>query len=569
MSTPADVSEAAATHEVKIGDWTLDPERNELRRDGRSQRLEPKVIEVLAYLARRQGRVIAREELLAAVWPGVIVGDDVLTQAIIKLRKALGDDAHKPTYIETISKRGYRLIAPVETMPPAAGTAPSAQIARSALRTRQGMLKAAFIALAVVIGAAIAIPLIRGSIRMPWPLGVDTHGAVSASMPIVAILPLANLSGDPQREYFSDGVTEDLIGALGRFSGVRVMSRNAVQGFKGKSPTPQAIRDELGATYIVQGSVREAEGKMRITVALSDTQKGLLIWSEHYDASGVQLFEIQDRIARSVVGTLHVKLTEVERQRTFTKPTESLEAYDLVLRARSLMDPPERRTNREARALLVQAQKLAPDYAEASTALGEAELDRARFGWVADAPETMSRAEELGKRALDSADTRSHPRAHSLLAAINGYQRRYDEALTHTQRAIELNPSDSAAQYRHGEALVRLGRIEDAIAPLEIAKRLEPRAVRIYLAMAYYLSGRYDDTVTLADSLLGRRPDHVALNAIRAAALAQLGKMEEARDAADRVRRHSPTFQVEIWMSGLARPEHAAKVQEGLRKAGL
>src|SRR5438105_6237884 len=240
----------AACAMLKIGAWEVDRGNNELRRGGETVRLEPKVIEVLTCLAARPGQAVSREELLSTVWPDVVVGDDALTQAIIKLRKALGDDAHDPKYIETISKRGYRLIARVED---AKHSTPDARIS---VRKRRalGAVAAATAALALV--ALIAIPQISKTIRMPWPIGADTRGGAMASFPIVAVLPLANLSGDPRREYFTDGVTEDLIDALGRFSGVRVLSRSAVQRFKGQSPSPKALRTEFSAGYVVQGSLR-------------------------------------------------------------------------------------------------------------------------------------------------------------------------------------------------------------------------------------------------------------------------------------------------------------------------
>ena len=561
-SSPAAHDESAPSGPIRIGAWLVDARNNELRRDGQSVRLEPKSMEVLVHLARDAGKAVSREELLSKVWPGVIVGDDVLTQSIIKLRKALGDDAHRPTYIETISKRGYRLIAPVESVATSPGAAP-----RRGPRVRS---VAAAVALVVIIAAAI--PLVSKSVRMPWPLGADTRGGIQATMPVVAILPLANLSGDPRREYFSDGVTEDLIGALGRFSGVRVMSRNAVQPFKGKSVRPKAVRDELGATYIVQGSLREADGRLRIAIEMSDADRGVLIWSERYDTEGTQLFEVQDRIARNIVATLHVKLTEAERQRVFTKPAGDLEAYDLVLRARALNDPPERRANREARELLARALKAAPNYPEALTALGELEINRARFGWVEDPHEAAARAEELAKRTLASTDERAHPRAHTLLAAIYGYRDSAawaEKALLHTERALELNPSDSEALYRRGEALLRAGRVDEAIRPLEAARRLEPQAVRIYLVSAYFHAGRYRDSLALAESLLPRAPEHVALNAMRAANLVELGQVEEARRAAAQVRRFSPDFQVEIWGNQPALPESTARLRAHLRTAGL
>jgi adenylate cyclase len=551
----------APGREFRIGDWIVDADHHELRGDDGSIRLEPKVVDVLVHLARNAGRVVGREELLSTVWPGVIVGDDALTQAIIKLRKALGDDAHNPKYIETISKAGYRLIAPVAGLPATAAGADKPVATRRRIGIAAGGI--AFALVAVLLAAAV----LGKFVKMPWPLAADTRGGTQ-SMPVVAVLPLTNLSGDPNREYFSDGVTEDIISGLGRFSAIRVMSRNAVLAFKGKAPAPHTVRSDLGAGYVVQGSVREAGGKVRVGVQLSDTDKGVVLWSERYDAEGSQLFEVQDRIARHIVGALQVKLTKLEQERVFGKPTDNMEAYDLVLRARSLLDPPERRANREARALLVRAQALAPDYPELLTTLGEAELNRARYGWVEDPQQAAARAEELAKRALAFPDPRSHPRAHSLLAAIYDYWGRLDEALSHTERAIELNPSDSEALYRRGETLVLAGRIDEAIASMEIARRLEPHAVRIYLANAYYFAGRYRDTVALADSLLERAPDHVALNAIRAAALAQMGNTEEAHRAAERVRRYSPDFRADAW-GRTAIPEHNARLREGLVKAGL
>ena len=738
------------TARLRVGEWRVDSARNEVSRGDETVRLEPKVVEVLVHLAARPGDVISREELLSAVWPGVVVGDDALTQAIIKLRKALGDDAHKPTYIETISKRGYRLIAPVETVPPA-GTAPSVQVARRlaailsadiagysrlmgedeaatvkalkdhqasvlplvgrfdgrvidlagdgilaefpsamsavqcaieiqrlmaeanakvartrrlrfrigvnvgdvihddrriygdginiaariqalapagglivsqavfeqvrnklterfvdlgavalknirepvqvyqvvlpssprapawlerwrfALRTRQRIPATAFVALALLLGVIIGIPLMSGSIRMPWPLGVDTHGAVGASMPIVAILPLTNLSGDPQREYFTDGVTEDIITGLGRFSGLRVMSLNAVQEFKGKTATLQTLKAQLGARYIVKGSVREADRRLRVAVEMSDADKGVLLWSERYDGEGAQLFEIQDRIVRNIVGALHVKLAQLEQQRAFTRPTESLEAHDLVLRARSLLNQLDRRANREARALLAKARELAPDYGEVPTVQGEAEMQRALYGWVEDPPEAMKRAEDLARRTLANADTRTHARAHALISSIYSNLGRYEESLRHADLALAANPSDASALYRRAAALLFLGKIDEALAGFEIARRSEPQLERNggNLAYAYYAAGRYGECLAVVETMLTAFPNDVTLRAIRTATLSQLGREDDARKAAEDVRRLSPGFEVKNFAARFADPKYRAKVHEGLFKAGM
>lgn len=563
MSIASDHMPKGAAGDVRIGEWRLAPRRNELMRGGEVVRLEPKAAELLAYLAGQPGVVVGREDLLAAVWPGVVVGDDALTQAIIKLRKALGDDAHSPRYIETISKRGYRLIAPVE--PPSAPMEPSDERIRHRPRVIHGVVVA--MAILVIVAAVLVVP------RLPWPIGAASREAAGASsIPTVAVMPLANLSGDPKRDYFSEGVTEDIINALGRFPGVRVIARSAVQGPDGRPLAPRAIRDELGARYLLQGSVREAEGSVRVTVELSDARLGNLLWSQRHEAAGTQLFEVQDRIVRQIVGTLHVELSQIEQERGFTRPTESLEAYDLVLRARALIRRTLRAPNIEARSLLARAAALAPEYAEIYTEMGNAEFQRVTNGWVEDAAQSLGRAEELGRRALSSNDNRAHARAHSLLASLYGHQERYREALGHAQKAVELNPSDPSALYWQGHALLAVGRIDEAMAVLEAARRIDPHPSSgqgIMLGLAYYVAGRYADALAQTDAMLLRNPRLAYTHALRAASLARLGDLEQARRAAGEVRRANPLFDPENFGAFFADPRYKADVRDGLRIAGL
>ena len=429
------------------------------------------------------------------------------------------------------------------------------------------------ILLAIAIGAWIATADSAKDARnrLASLVGKKSSQASSARASI-AVMPFMNQSGDPKRDYFSDGITEDVINALGRFSGVMVMSRNAVQAYKGRPVTSAEISRELGVRYIAQGSVRQADGKLRVVVELSDAEKGAQLWSERYEGAGAEVFEIQDRIVKNIVGALAVNLTRIEQQRVFTKPTDSLEAYDLVLRARSLLDLSERSANREARDLLARAQNVSPEYAEIYTSLCDAEFQRALYGWIEDAAEALKRAEELCKRVLASPDQRAHTRAHAVIAGIYSNQNRFEEALSQTERAIELNASDSRALYQRGSTLLSVGRIDEAIAAMETAKRFEPHpsaGAGLYVAIAYYVAGRYREALAQADALLTRTPHHVALNAMRAATLAQLGNADEARQAADQVRRLSPLFEVENFGTRFANPAYTARLHDGLRKAGL
>jgi adenylate cyclase len=387
----------------------------------------------------------------------------------------------------------------------------------------------------------------------------------------IAVLAFANHSADPKREFFSDGLTEDVINALGRFSAIRVIAYNTVQAYKYRTVAPDQISRELGVRYVVQGSVREAAGRLRVGVELSDAMKGTLLWSERYDGEGKEVFEIQDRIVRSIAGSLAVKLGALEQQRAAAKPPESLEAYELVLRARELMRATQRPANREARMLIANAIKMSPNYAEAHAALAHAELQRAFFGWMEDPAEGMRRSEQAARRALAIDDPGANARALAILGNIHSFTGNYEAALADADRAIALNPSDAIARSLRGGILLWTGKIDESIAASEAALRYDPRLApegMFNLALAYYLAGRYGEAVQTATAV-ETNARTVFLRAVHAAALAQLGDAQGARRVAEEVRRLDPFFDVKRFGQRLMNPAHREQAQEGLRKAGL
>ena len=395
---------------------------------------------------------------------------------------------------------------------------------------------------------------------------------ISDSRAAIAVLPFANQSAGDKRDYFSDGITEDIINALGRFSGVMVIARNAVQEYKGRNASRDEISRELGVRYIVQGSVREADGRLRVAVELSDAASGTLLWSERYDGEGKQVFEIQDRIVKNIVGALAVKLTRLEQQRVFAKPTDSLQAYDLVLRARALISRSERSANREAREMLEQALKLAPKYAEAYVQYAAAELQRSGLGWTENPEAGLKRGEELARQALALEEPGANARAHALLSRVYSANGQFDRSLVEAERAIEQNVSDAFAYALRGEALLWLGRLDESIVASEAAHRFDPRIdpdSGFSLAMAYYLAGRYREALAATDTALARSPDYAYLHAVRAATLGQMGNAEEARKAAEQLLRFDPFFRVEVFGTRFVDAKLKAKAQEGLHKAGL
>jgi len=394
-----------------------------------------------------------------------------------------------------------------------------------------------------------------------------------SSRATIAVLPLANQSGDPKRDYFSDGVTEDIIGALGRFSGLMVISHNSVQGYKARKAAPEEIGRELGVRYIVQGSVRQAEGRLRVAVELSDAEKGIQIWSEKYDSDGKGVFEIQDQIVKNIVGVLAVKITALEAKRTAAKPVESLEAYDMVLRARELLLRTERGANREARGLAAQAIKLESNYADGYLTLAAAEWQRAELGWMEDADEGVRRSEDLANRALAMIDDPgAQARAHGRLGIVYSYRGQFEQALAEANLAIQANPNDADAHALRGTVLLWQGKIEESIAAHKTSQQFDPHmssGASISMSLAYHMAGRYKEVLAITSTFIARYPNNSFLHAIRAASFAELGNIDEARSEAVQVRKISPFFQVVQFGTRFKNPEHRVKIQDGLRKTGL
>jgi TolB-like protein len=431
----------------------------------------------------------------------------------------------------------------------------------------------AVLLVAAVAGSFLATPEFAKRVRSSAAALLAGRPAGTAdARATIAVLPFANQSDSEKRDYFSDGITDDIINALGRFSGVMVIARNAVQEYKGRTAKREDISRELGVRYIVQGSVRQADAKLRVAVELSDAEKGTLLWSERFEGEGKQVFEIQDRIVKNIVGALAVRLTRLEQQRVFAKPTENLEAYDLVLRARDLIGRAERGANREARAMLEQALKLEPKYAEAYVAMAAAELQRSGRGWMENPEDAVRRGEELAKQALALDEPGANARAHGLLARVYSFTAKFDQALVEADRAIEQNVSDAFAYALRGEALLWLGRLDESIAASEAAHRFDPRIdpdSGFSLAMAYYTAGRYREAITATDTALARAPGYAYLHAVRAAAFGQMGNADEARTAADQLRKLDPFFRIDLFGTRFVDAKLKTKAQEGLRKAGF
>jgi len=428
--------------------------------------------------------------------------------------------------------------------------------------------------------------LIVGAITISAFVAVATYGLVEwlapptvspvpsqpapQAKPSIAVLPFANQSGDPANDYFSDGITEDIINALGRFSALTVMSFNATRPYKGKAAVPADVGRELGVRYLVEGSVRRAGDRVRVLVRLTDADQGTLLWSDPFDEQVEDVFALQDAITRRVAGSLAANLIRVEEQRALAKPPDNLDAYDLVLRGRAELRRATRSNNREARRLLERALELDPNYAAASAGLGLAYYDMAMFGWSEFPEDMFARAEQLAQKAL-SIDT-ENLEAHRILSRIHSIQAQYERALVEIDRALALNPSDAESHSQRGSTLLWMGRLEEAIAALESAFALNPNQEVNYvidLGLAYYTSRRHDDAVKFLEREALRHPDAVFISAVLAAAYGQLGRTADAEQMVQTVRRRLPVFDPRTFGSRFQNRAHHEYLVEGLRKAGL
>jgi TolB-like protein/DNA-binding winged helix-turn-helix (wHTH) protein/cytochrome c-type biogenesis protein CcmH/NrfG len=546
---------------LRFDRYVLDLDRGSLLLDGNEVALRPKTFAVLRHLVENSGRLVSKEELFAAVWPNLVITDDALVQSVGELRRALGDDGSR--LIRTIPRRGYRFESEVSVLTAAGETAPEAPPAaaepRGAARWRLGLLAVALTVLLAVAALWVGTGD-RFAMRSPEP----------GAKPAIAVLPFVDHSDEPGREYFADGLTQDIINALGRFSALTVVSWNAVLPYKNKAMSPEKVGRGLTVAYVVEGSVRRIGEHVRVSAQLVDTRQGQVLWSARLDEALADVFALQDRITAEIVGALAIRVTQIEQRRVFAKPTASLEAYDYVLRARPALQRPTRAEIAEARALLRRAIELDPGYAAAHAALSETYYIATSMGWAESPIAFMDRAEESALRALtlDNAEVR----ARVILGRIHIFHQRYKEAEAEIERAIAINPNDARSLAGRGNILMWLGRTDAAIEALERAQRIDPDLSpidRFALGLAYYLKRSYDAAIEQAELNLRGTAGASFSRVVLAAAYAQLGRAGDAARAAAEVRRTDPTFDPQEFGTKFLSPADLEHLRDGMRKAGL
>ena len=413
-------------------------------------------------------------------------------------------------------------------------------------------------------------------LRATTPASVEVGGLAEphrlAGRPSVAVLPFKNLSGDAGQDFFSAGITEDVITALGRFSNLLVVAKSASFQLKDRNLSPAEIGRLLDVRYLLDGSVRRASDRVRVNAELTLTETGQNVWSEAYDAEVKDIFDVQEDIARRVVGAAAVKLTRFERDRALAKPTGSLAAYEYVLRGREHFSRATRDSNDAAQDMFQQAIDLDPSYAAAYAELGLSLIEAVASGWTEFIADDLARAETLAQKALalDSGSTT----AHRLIAEVHLARGRFDLALGQIDRALEINPSDAESFLMRGTILLWAGRAAEALPWIEGALRFDNANARatFYLGTAYYFLDRYGESAETMDRALAGnlgRNTQLAGRSVLAAAYAQLDRQPDAERERTAAMRMAPFLDAEQFASQFGTQRAHDHMLEGLKKAGF
>ena len=524
----------------------LDPDRRELSRGSEAITPGPQVFDLLVHLVMNRERVVSKNDLIEAVWGGRIVSDSTLTSHINAVRKAIGDTGEDQRLVRTIARKGYRFVGDVRE-----GAA--SEVSRPA-------------------------PPLPASLAAPFPTAPRKPSAEALALPdrpSIAVLPFVNLSGDPDQEYFVDGVVDDIISALSRSRWLFVIARNSSFTYKGRTVDEKQVGRELGVRYVLEGSVRKAANRMRITGQLVDTATGTNLWSERFEGTLDDIFAVQDEMTTSIVGAIapHLQRAEIERARH--KPTASLDAHDYFLQAMAQMHRGSKEAVDEALVLFSKAIELDPNYAAALGMAAWCYFWRKVNGWMVDGTQEIAEGTRLARRAiaLGMEDAVALTRASHALAILTGD---LDGAIVLLDRAKMLNPNLAAAWFLGGYVRVWRGELDDAIAHFTQAIRLSPLDTEMYrmqagMGFAHLFAGRFDEASSWATKALRNLPSFLMVVALTAASHALAGRIDEARQAIKQLRQLNPSLRASNltdWIP-IRQPQHLAIFADGLRRAGL
>jgi len=517
-----------------LADWYVDTATNRLCRADIEVKLESKVMAVLHYLAQHKGELVTREALEQAIWSNSVVGYDALTSCIAKLRKVLEDDPRQPRYIETISKKGYRLIGEISSTAPKAKTSAVPTTDGFAWRTLGWGTGASLLLLGLILITVLYLLVINGD------KALETQ---ARNLPSIVVLPFANLSDESEHDYFSDGITVDITTALSKLSGLFVISPSSASGYRETPVNIKQVAGSLGVRYVVEGSVRRTGDRLRVNIHLVDANSDIYLWSEKYDRELQNVFAVQDDITTNIINALSVKLTEEEKRRTARRYTSSIASYDDFLRGQALYINHTERDNHQARDYYQQAIDRDEAFARAYSSLALTYVAEHRYGWSQSSPLQLDRALTLAEKgvALD----RELPQSYWVLGYVHLFRREYREAAAAANRAIELNPNFADSYITLAVCKMYFGAAEESLHLVRKAMLLNPKYPAAYvsvLGQIYFFMGKYELAESALREAVARnmhlRTPHVFL----IVALSKLNQLDEANWAAEQFKTIAPDF---------------------------
>lgn len=518
--------------------YVLDPDRRELTCGSEVVAVGPQVFDLLLYLIQHREHVVSKEALLDAVWAGRTVSESTMTSHINAARKAVGDSGDRQNLIRTVARKGYRFVGEVMDS-----------------ETSRGVML-----------------LETADVETSKP---SPHPPSLPDKPSIAVLSFQNLSGDPEQDYFADGVVEDITTALSRIRWLFVIARNSSFTYKGRAVDVREVGRELGVRYVLEGSVRKAASRARITGQLIDAVTGAHLWADRFEGTLDDIFELQDQLATSVVGAIAPQLERAEIERAKHKPTGSLDAYDCYLRGMANLHQGTREAIDRALPSFYRAIELDPDFASAYGMAAWCHLWRKINRWMTDPPQEIAEGIRLARRAVELGkdDAVALARSGSALSHLGGD---LDGSIALIDKALALNLNLAAGWFLGGFLRAWRGQSDGAIEHLSRAMRLSPLDPEMYrmqagMALAHLFAGRFDAASSWAEKAFRDLPSFLIVVAIITSSHALAGRMDEARRAMRRLRQLDPALRIAnlgTWLP-FHRAEDLATFADGLRKAGL
>ena len=511
----------------RLGNHELDGELRELTRDGVAIPVQPQVFDLLLFLVESRDRVLSKDDLVGKVWGNRAISDSALNSRINAVRKALQDDGKAQRLIRTIPRKGFRFVGDCEELPP---------------------------------GTPIAAP-------------ASAPATVASDRPAIAVLAFQNMSNDAEQEYFCDGISEDILTALSKVRWFFVIARNSSFTYKGRNVHIRRIAEELRVRYVLEGSVRKAGDRVRITAQLNDAMTESYIWAEHFDRKLVDVFAVQDEITNAIVAALEPQIYAAENFRARRKPPASLDAWDLLMRALSHYWRVTREDHVVAQALLDKAIAIDPNYGQALSLLAASQMFGVHLGWT-----ELAKVAPVAERAAATAVQidREDAWAHTALGSVYFSTRRLGDALSEFETALRLNSNFCLAQGYYALALSYAGRTEDSFEAAQRAIRLSPRdpALAIYYGIAGYarfMTRQYDEAIALAREAIRHRGDLTGAYRVLAVSAGMSGDTQTAETAIAELRRTQPNISLAWIATQLPWRNEADREHylEGFRRAGL